>query len=65
MSRDIAPPTNCPEFNLYPEAGTAAREDNKPPRESSVAYRLTGVFLSKAPAPLARMIGNYCYRHLG
>jgi hypothetical protein len=53
------------EFNLYPEAGTEARQGKKPPRESSIPYRLARVFLSKAPAPLARVIGNYCYRHLG
>jgi Acetyltransferase (GNAT) domain len=53
------------EFNLYPEAGSGAKESTKRSRENSMAYRLTRALLSRAPAPLSRMIGNYCYRHLG
>ena len=53
------------EFNLYPEASSGAKEGKKRSRENSMAYRLTRALLSRAPAPLSRMIGSYCYRHLG
>jgi CelD/BcsL family acetyltransferase involved in cellulose biosynthesis len=34
-------------------------------REKSVAYKLVRAVLSAAPKPVYRMIGDYCYRHLG
>jgi CelD/BcsL family acetyltransferase involved in cellulose biosynthesis len=34
-------------------------------REKSIAYRLVRTVLSTAPKPVYRMIGDYCYRHLG
>jgi len=34
-------------------------------REKSIAYRLVRTVLSTAPKPIYRMIGDYCYRHLG
>jgi hypothetical protein len=53
------------EFSLYPNTGSAAKEGAKTSRENSLAYRLTQLVLSKAPDPISRAIGNYCYRHLG
>jgi hypothetical protein len=53
------------EFNLYPHAGSTAKDGITKPRESSLAYRLVRLVLSIAPAPLSRVIGSYCYRHLG
>lgn len=53
------------EFNLYPDSGNAAKEGNKPARENTLAYRFMRFCLSSAPTPVSRVIGNYCYRHLG
>jgi lipid II:glycine glycyltransferase (peptidoglycan interpeptide bridge formation enzyme) len=50
------------EFSL---AANQAAEEPRRSREHSAAYRAVRLVLAKAPKPLYRMIGDYCYRHLG
>lgn len=40
-------------------------EEPRRAREGSAAYRLVRMVLANAPKPVYRMIGDYCYRHLG
>jgi lipid II:glycine glycyltransferase (peptidoglycan interpeptide bridge formation enzyme) len=50
---------------VYPASEKARLPEDTPPREQSLAYRMMRSFLSHAPMPLYRLVGNYCYRHLG
>jgi hypothetical protein len=42
-----------------------APEDEAPSPEESRMYVLCKRAIAKAPAPICRMIGDFCYRHLG
>lgn len=53
------------DFTLASKAKLEAQAAPANPREHSSGYRLMRMLLSKAPMPVYRMIGNYCYRHLG
>lgn len=44
--------------------GTQSRDANSP-REDSRLYSLCKQVIAKAPLPVCKMIGNFCYRHLG
>ena len=52
------------EFTLAPRTGSEKWARRKP-REQSQSYTLMRRILAKAPRPVSRLIGNYCYRHLG
>ena len=53
------------DFTLSADGKSEAQTESSQPRELSPSYRFVRMLLSKAPMPLYRMVGNYCYRHLG
>ncbi len=50
------------DFSLQPDGCNA---DSLTAREHSAAYKLVRSMLARAPRPLYKAIGAYCYRHLG
>jgi len=53
------------DFTLTANGEPQAQTESSQPRELSPSYQFVRMLLSKAPLPIYRMIGNYCYRHLG
>ena len=53
------------EFSLAAPGQDKEAESKPRAREDSAAYKLVRLVLAKAPKPVYRMIGDYCYRHLG
>jgi hypothetical protein len=53
------------EFSLAAAEKSKESEEPRRAREGSAAYRLVRLVLANAPKPIYRMIGDYCYRHLG
>ncbi len=53
------------EFTLAGRTGRGEKWARKKPREHSFGYTLMRKVLANAPPPVSRLIGNYCYRHLG
>jgi len=53
------------DFTLSADGKSEAQTESSQPRELSPSYRFVRMLLSKAPMPLYRVLGNYCYRHLG
>ncbi len=57
---------NLTDFTLQRDSGSVstAEEDGSPSEESAV-YKLCKQVIARAPMPVCKMIGDFCYRHLG
>jgi len=57
---------NLTDYTLLPNGRQEPQAaDNGSPSEDSGLYALCQRVIAKAPMPVCKMIGNFCYRHLG